>query len=203
MERKEIIPANRIGEDSVEKCAIGLGKTLRRCIAETADPPVIATSGIGMVGYYSTLRTIDIVGLTDRRLAHSPERNTTRPGHSLRATIGYLRERDVMFARTPLKTPPAFHKQTQVVFGPKTGSKPWYLVYYDHARMTGFKGRCPDIHFTDYTKVVDQYITTLGRRDPKIVKRDLEWLRPFYFDHNPATSQYEKIRDFLRKRRGP
>jgi hypothetical protein len=41
----------------------------------------IATSAIGMVGYYSRMELIDLTGLTDRRVARQKLKRRGRPGH--------------------------------------------------------------------------------------------------------------------------
>ena len=57
-----------------------IGRTLGDL--KTADAELtVATSGIGMLGYYSRVPIIDLVGLTDAHVAHQPLEKRGRPGH--------------------------------------------------------------------------------------------------------------------------
>ena len=57
-----------------------------------AEPPVmLATTAAGAIPFYSSLPTLDMHGLTDRRIArHGRLRDTTRPGHQRTATLDDL-----------------------------------------------------------------------------------------------------------------
>ena len=55
------------------------GHQLRHVFTDRGITPVIATSGIGMVGYYSDLQVLDVRGLTDETVAHSDARQRGLP----------------------------------------------------------------------------------------------------------------------------
>ncbi|MEE2663169.1 MAG: hypothetical protein VX681_03555 [Myxococcota bacterium] len=55
---------------------------LGRELAERVDPDtVIATNVIGALGFYSRLPLIDMLGLTNRQIAHAGQRSLGTPGH--------------------------------------------------------------------------------------------------------------------------
>ena len=76
-----------------------MGKLLHREFpGELEDPkrPVTALAALGVIGYYSDLRTIDLVGLTDAYVAeHGEHPRYYYPGHVRIAPIDYLLRRDV------------------------------------------------------------------------------------------------------------
>jgi arabinofuranosyltransferase len=53
----------------------------------------VASGAIGMIGYYSRFEVIDLLGLTDARVARRPLRERGRPGHEKWADAPYLEER--------------------------------------------------------------------------------------------------------------
>jgi len=60
----------------------------------------IAFAAVGVVPYQTGLFTIDMLGLTDRELAHREVTGPRRLGHERRATLDYLRRRKVDFIGT-------------------------------------------------------------------------------------------------------
>jgi len=74
------------------------GVRLRRMIESGLLPPdlYMAMSSVGAIPYYSGVRTLDRLGLTDAHVAHSRGGTTHRVmAHDKSATIEYMRERGV------------------------------------------------------------------------------------------------------------
>lgn len=77
-------------------------------------PPdtLIATTAAGAIPYYSKLRTIDLLGLTDAFVAHLPMPCTSRVtiGHCKHAPESYLRDRKVNLVVRPMTRPISFSR---------------------------------------------------------------------------------------------
>lgn len=75
------------------------GLFLRQLVDEglLPDDTVLAIGGAGVIPYYSRLPTIDIIGLNDVHIAHSPPDSAIPlAGHRHMASVDYLRERGVV-----------------------------------------------------------------------------------------------------------
>ena len=73
---------------------LGIGRTLNGLFGR--DPGVtIATTAAGAIPYYSGLKTIDMLGLNDRWIAHHGLTRQATPGHRRQPTLDYLLERRV------------------------------------------------------------------------------------------------------------
>ncbi|HKZ02944.1 MAG TPA: hypothetical protein VJ180_11920, partial [Pyrinomonadaceae bacterium] len=74
---------------------VGVGKTLGRALNYDSDV-TIAVTAAGAIPYYSRLRSIDMLGMSDRWVArHGVSFNPGFPGHQRVAPLSYLIERDV------------------------------------------------------------------------------------------------------------
>jgi arabinofuranosyltransferase len=73
------------------------GRRLRRLVADGVLPAdlYLATDCVGAIPYYSGLRTLDRLGLTDARVAHSAGQARRVMAHDKHASLEYARERGV------------------------------------------------------------------------------------------------------------
>lgn len=167
---------------------------LFRELAETGVRPLLATSGVGMVGYYSRLPLIDRVGLTDVTVAHQPLAQRGRPGHEKFASLEYLQSRGVhLFRGGP--SPPKIEKVNKLRL---PGSRHWRILRYDRTVMAALRRVAPGARFIDFEKYLDRYISKLHRRSPERIARDLRWMRAYYFDHNDDPARLEAIAAAIR-----
>ena len=65
----------------------------------TAEARAFATSGIGMVGFYSRLRGIDVLGRADPKTARRRVGKRGMPGHEKTARLEHLRKQGVLLLR--------------------------------------------------------------------------------------------------------
>lgn len=72
-----------------------IGKMLGRMFREERPEITIATTAAGAIPYYSELKTVDMLGLSDPWIARNGYVLGTRPGHQRVATAAYLRDRHV------------------------------------------------------------------------------------------------------------
>ncbi|HEY0839061.1 MAG TPA: hypothetical protein VGD74_02635, partial [Vulgatibacter sp.] len=78
------------------------GETLHRLFAEKGVAPRVVGDAIGMLGYYSDLPIVDVLGLTNRRIAHKPLQGRGRPGHEKFGTPEELQEEGAQISLWPL-----------------------------------------------------------------------------------------------------
>ncbi|MBD3346495.1 MAG: hypothetical protein GF401_15685 [Chitinivibrionales bacterium] len=71
-----------------------IGKKLKDFFAGCEKEVTLATTAIGAIGYYSTLRIIDMHGLTDEYIARRGKIIDSRPGHSKLAPLSYLKKQN-------------------------------------------------------------------------------------------------------------
>ncbi|HEU5181801.1 MAG TPA: hypothetical protein VFW45_13510 [Candidatus Polarisedimenticolia bacterium] len=88
------LQAHVLGEDDNWR---QIGLDLQRLFATTHPAPLIATTAVGAIPYYSRLPTVDMLGLTDREVALHGLPADLKPGHRKLATTAYLLSRGVNF----------------------------------------------------------------------------------------------------------
>jgi hypothetical protein len=145
--------------------------------------PILASGAIGLIGYYSRMTLIDRLGLTDAHVAHQEIENRGRPGHEKWATSKYLTERGVHFRRGGGYTS-WFKAYGTIKWSPGTGGRGWWVLIYDRVLMNAIREAYPDVYFHDFEIYIDKYIARLPHTDPKKVRREFNFFRSYYFDHN-------------------
>jgi hypothetical protein len=160
-----------------------IGQRLGRLQAAGLSP-LVATSGIGMLGYKSRLVVLDYVGLVDPVIARLPPKRDNRPGHQKVAPDWYIRKRNPHFLRSGGHIPRAYESLAGIHFGPGTGRRRWLIYHYDAALMRRVPELMPEVRFTDFERHLDRYIAQARRARPASLERDLRFFRRYYFDHN-------------------
>ncbi len=180
-----------------------VGHFWRDHLTDRGIEPVIATGGIGMVGYHSRLELIDVRGLTDPAVAHTEVAERGRPGHEKVPPDGYLAERGVHFVRMKAEQhalhPRPYRRLARIRLGRLRD--PWQIVVYDRALMQEIGERVPELTFTDFEAYLDDYIAGLDTRSPAEVAEDLAWFRSYYFDHNDDPQRLGAIETWLARHR--
>jgi arabinofuranosyltransferase len=157
------------------------GHQLRKVLTDRGIMPVIATSGIGMLGYYSGATVLDVRGLTDETVAQSELARRGLPGHEKKASVEYMVSRDVRFLRA--KQPdPALARCLGIRFGGPSRDH-WIQLTWDEALMDTIAERSPEVTFERPEVCLDRYVSTiLPTRDAAQVERDLATFDRWYFD---------------------
>ena len=161
---------------------------------------VVATSGIGMLGYNSQIEVIDLVGLTDAHVAHQKLEKRGRPGHEKRADKDYIIERNPHLVRAHYM-PKDRRKLTKIRLGEGSGGR-WYIWRYDRELMRQIHEYDPTVKFRDFERYLDGYIRGLPRKSRRMVLRDLKWFKAYYFNHNDDQERLEKIQAWLIETKG-
>lgn len=177
-----IYPVTRWSPLEIDHTQFRLGRMLGRELRDRGIRVRLATKGIGMIGWYSRQPVVDLVGLTDRRIARQPVVERTRPGHEKSPPRGYLVRRRVHFVRAGAN-PKEYDDLARIDFGRGTGER-WSIVVYDREVMARIRDEVPGIRFTDFEAWLDDYVSRLPGTPPEQVARDLAWFRRYYFAHN-------------------
>ena len=177
---------------------------MRRLLAERGIHPVIATSGIGMVGYYSGLELIDIVGLTDRHVARSALPERRMPGHEKRARQVYLDRRGVQLIRARAYQPRRWSEATTIDLGAHK-NKHWHFHRYDAALADQLEQLAPEIGFERFEPQLDRWIQRSGSMSLEELERDGAFFERFYFccnDDPPRRAGVDSALEEARQRAG-
>lgn len=157
------------------------GHQLRHVFTDRGITPVIATSGIGMVGYYSDLQVLDVRGLTDETVAHSDARQRGLPGHEKHATVPYMVSREVRFVRSR-QPDPVLQQCLRIRFGGQSADD-WIQLTWDEALMDRIAAESPEVKFERPETCLDRFVSdVLPTRDAKQLARDLHTFDIWYFD---------------------
>ncbi|MDD9932697.1 MAG: hypothetical protein OXT09_03800 [Myxococcales bacterium] len=168
-----------------------VAKVLER-IAETGQELRIANKTVGMIGYYARSYVLDRRGLTDAHVAHLPLRKRGRPGHEKLAGDRYVRSRQVHFIDGG-HHPKWFGRTGRIRWGAGTGRRVWHIYRYDRDLMAAIRELDMGVRFTDFERYLDRYLARLERKDPARVRRELEWFKRYYFDHNDDPARLAKL----------
>jgi arabinofuranosyltransferase len=151
----------------------------------------VATSGIGMVGYYSRMEVIDLMGLTDAYVAHQPLKRRGRPGHEKKAEPGYIEKRMPHLVRDVYH--PGRHEQlTRLQFGGEVTHRPWYIYHFDREVMARIKQLSPKVRFKPFDAYLRGYSRELRKQTPKAIRDDQRFFGRYYFDHNDDPKLLER-----------
>jgi len=152
---------------------------LKEKLVDKGLSPVIATNGIGIIGYYSKLPLIDRRGLTDSFVAKMDVKKRSRPGHEKFANRTYLDSRNVRFLRARGKT----EKYQKLRLG-KLKTRAWKIYRYENKLMNNIRKVSPKIKFVRFPKYLDKKLELFYLLPPLKAARLLETYEHFYFSIN-------------------
>jgi hypothetical protein len=152
--------------------------------------PVIATGAIGLLGYYSHMTLIDRLGLTDATVAHQVIEKRGRPGHDKWADPEYIRKRGTHFIRGG-SYPSWFRTYATIRWGAGTGGRRWYILIYDRELMNAIREIEPEVYFYDFEIYIDRYIARLPYSNAKKVRKEWDFFKRYYFNHNEDPERRE------------
>ncbi|MEO0604293.1 MAG: hypothetical protein AAF211_22850, partial [Myxococcota bacterium] len=176
------------------------GRAFGRFLHDRGIEFPLATSGIGMLGYYSRMPVIDVLGLTDATIAHRPSRERGRPGHEKRPGPGYLDEREVVLERVKGRDPWDALRVVRLP-PPWRSSRQWKLRRYDTALMERWRTEAPEIGFTDFdTYLSEVFLPSLDDRSTEQLEKDLKFLDRFYWDVNGRDGRRLALVAYLARR---
>jgi hypothetical protein len=189
-------PVRRLFPVEVGHGAYSNGVAFRRAFSKATARPTIATSGVGMVGYYSRLPVVDIAGLNDPVVGRKRIRLRGRPGHEKSANTTYLDARGVAFVRWP------FHGEERRYawfgFGGHRMNG-WKVYRYDLPLMARLAAKVPDLDFVRFDRFLDKDRRDLRTMRPIETARLLAEYDHYYFSLNPDPQRRRRFVDrFIR-----
>ena len=177
------------------------GNNLGRYLQQRGIEPVLATTGIGMIGYYSRLEVVDLRGLTDARVARTELEKRGKPGHEKWPPQSYLDERDVQLVRSSRYHPKRWRKTTEVDIGARKNRNRWHFYRYDVALADRMETLVPEIEFTRFEPVLDRWLA--GQRPQKLarIEQDAIFFEQYYFGCNHDPIRQQRLDSVLRNAR--
>jgi arabinofuranosyltransferase len=179
---------------------LGGARLLYRCLARRGLVPVIATGGIGQLGYYSRLPLVDLAGLTDAVVARRPLSARSRPGHEKGAPPAYLDYRQVRLMRGGATEQQKEYVQFRIA-GRSFGDI--FLYRYEGALMDRIARDCREFRFTRFPTYLDKNTPRLAHGDALSVAQTLREFDHYYFSLNddparrrPFVDRFVQLIDF-------
>ncbi len=172
------------------------GGVLRQVLADS-DARIVYYGTQAMLMYYGDVAYAleGHVGLTDRDLARSGTLPGTRIGHGKKATLEYLRERQidlVLDFRMQLPTPPL----TRIELGEGVGGR--LLIY---RREVARELRARGARFVDFEAFLDEYVSNLDAMPDSKVSREYATFQSYWFDHNEDPERQAAFEQRLNRQR--
>ncbi len=153
-------------------------------LAERGHEVLLASPGIGMVGFYGRQPLVDTHGLTDAKVAARPVTKRSKPGHEKLAARRYLENRGVRFVRKPYYKGKFKNLSRVTLSGGTVKKQRWYVLQWDSKFMDQLAEDVPEIKVKDPRTWIDRYIKKLDKLDPRDAAADLEVLDRYYFELN-------------------
>jgi len=155
------------------------GAVLRR-VLEGSDARVVFYGTQAMLMFYGEVPYAleGHVGLTDREIARNPPPAGTRIAHGKKATLDYLRSREIDFVlayRLQLPAP----ELTRLDLGEGVRGR---LVTYRSGVAEQL--RANGARFVDFEAFLDHYLADIDHMPREKVEREYVQFRGYYFDHN-------------------
>ncbi|MFO0566673.1 MAG: hypothetical protein U0263_13475 [Polyangiaceae bacterium] len=150
-------------------------KRLRELVVSRGVEPLIGAGNVGMYGWFSKVKIVDTLALTDRTVARMPIKKRMRPGHEKIGTGAYLLARQVDFAVDPIFPEPY---NAQVLL--KVAGVPYSMSHYQPDLFAKLAG-APKIEMVDVRPFIDGYTPTLVAPDRR--ECDVWFWDEYYFRH--------------------
>ncbi|TNE88778.1 MAG: hypothetical protein EP330_13385 [Deltaproteobacteria bacterium] len=168
-----------------------IGQFLQTHFVERGYTPTIAAHGIGMIGYYSDLPIVDIIGLTDPVTATMKLDKRGRPGHERYAGWEHLQGTGAILTSLP---PFPQHKDITRLHVPidmGLAMSHWHVLRYEPAVMDELREKVPELKFLDIEEWLDGFVANLDAKPTVLVHDRLWMLDRFYFNQPGAKLHYQ------------
>lgn len=162
---------------------------LKRHVLRHGIDPLLGAGNVGVVGFLSGVRIVDILALADRNVAHMPITKRSRPGHEKIARGPYLLERQVDLSDDPI-FPHPYSRLSEV----RVGGSLFYMSGYKPDLVEAWKQDRAVRHLR-FGSHLDRYVKDEGAR-PRL-DCDVWFFDTFYFRHNAdprrSTALLERV----------
>lgn len=161
------------------------GLFFHRVFVERDLHPILATTGIGWVGFYSDLEVVDLVGLTEPEIAALPIHRRGKPGHEKNPSFEWLDARGVDFIRWYQPSRPWDPLQRADFEG--DGDR-WWVWRYDPELMEQIHARVPEIKILRPRAWIRQNAVRSPGKDREDALQRLEAMDHYYFSMVPEEA---------------
>lgn len=176
-----------------------VGDRFSRYMQQRGIEPVIATTGIGMVGYYSQLELVDLRGLTDRKTARMKIERRRKPGHEKWPRRRYLDRRGVQIIRAERYHPERWQPTTEVVLGQRSKRRRWFFYRYDAELVDQLERHAPEVKITRIEPAIDSWLVGSPLRSLETLTEDAEFFQRYYFDTHEDPRREAAVQELLRQ----
>jgi hypothetical protein len=169
------------------------GNTFRRVaildhyFGAARPPPTYAAFAIGIVGWVTDWRIVDIHGLIDRELAQQPLDGRGRPGHERVASADDLLLRGTDLSATPV-IPPPYDRMARI----ELDGQAFYLARYRAAWLDPLRAD-PRVAFVRFPEFIDQYVAAAAGKSRAQIAQDVLFFDRYYFAANPDPSRRARV----------
>ncbi|MBN1656706.1 MAG: hypothetical protein JXA30_23235 [Deltaproteobacteria bacterium] len=166
-------------------------RSFKRQLVDQGLRPTLGVHRVGMVGYFTRLKVVDLFGITNRDIARRPISRRGRPGHEKSATSPYIVASEVDISDTEVYPEP-YDQWTRFVLGKTV----FQLVHYEPATVKALQREKGGL-MIDFDRLLDAYLSSLPRqRDREQLACDAWFFQEFYFSR---VDQPEKRRALERR----
>lgn len=160
---------------------------LQRHVLRHDIDPLLGAGNVGVVGFLSGVRIVDILALVDRSVAHMPIKTRSRPGHEKIARGPYLLERQVDLSDDPI-FPNPYSRLSEI----RVGRSLFYMSGYKPDLIERWK-RDPAVRHMDFARHLDRYARSRSRGAEGRLDCDLWFFDTFYFQHNDDDARARAV----------
>ena len=163
------------------------GRRVASCFAGSGAR-VLIVAGQLMHAYYARYpQAIELCGLTDATVAHSPVQQRQRPGHEKFADAAYIYARKVHFRQRTRRQARALPPYAVLTFPNGQEQLFFEIIVYDAVVLQHLQDACPELQFHDFPAWFhSDYLPTIASNATARLIRDYQQFRRFYFDGNPG-----------------
>lgn len=160
---------------------------LERHVLRHGVDPLLGAGNVGVVGFLSGVRIVDILALADRNVAHMPITKRSRPGHEKIARGPYLLERQVDLSDDPI-FPEPYSRLSEV----RVGRSLFFMSGYKPSLVGAWRGDRAVRH-TRFPAHLDRQLRSEAPLER--LECDVWFFDTFYFRHNKDQRRAKALMD--------
>lgn len=186
-DERSFYPLSQPSLDGVRSHYRNRAGDIERHVLRHGIDPLLGAGNVGVVGYFSGVRIVDILALVDRNVAHMPIQKRTRPGHEKIARGPYLLQRQVDISDDPI-FPIPYSRLSEV----RIGRSLFYMSGYKPDLIERWK-HDPGVRHFDLQRHLDRYASSKPWGLARQLDCDLWFFDTFYFQHNDDAPRAEAV----------